>query len=70
MPVEELTPEQRKALMQGYEDFRADTVAEIARTKNPDEAAQVGYNIGYSKGFMDGMNQGYAERLREESLGK
>jgi hypothetical protein len=70
MTLEELTPEQRKVLTQGYQDFRADTVAEIARTKNPDEAAQVGYNLGYGKGFMDGMNLGYAEGVRNEKKGR
>ena len=70
MTFEEPTEEERKLLMAEFEKFRADTVAEAARTKTPDEAAQVGYNIGYNKGFMDGMNLGYAEGVRNEKKGR
>lgn len=66
MKVEDLTQEQQELLTQGFQKFRQDIVDEIARTKTPDEAAQVGYNLGYGRGFMDGLNAGYAEGQRDE----
>ena len=36
------------------------------KRKSPDEILNHGYDLGYSKGFRDGLDQGYADRIRDE----
>jgi flagellar biosynthesis/type III secretory pathway protein FliH len=36
------------------------------KRKSPDEILNHGYNLGYGKGFQDGLNYGYADGVREE----
>lgn len=63
---ETITQADIETAQQDYEAARNKFLEEAARAKTPDEAAQAGFNLGYSKGYQDGLSQGYAEGVRNE----
>ena len=48
-----------------YEPERWGILQEAKKQKTPDEAAEYGYKLGYSKGYNDGLIVGYAEAERK-----
>ena len=66
--MSELTESDIAMARADYESVRQAILAEVGKTKTPDEAVQAGYNLGYGKGFQDGLSYGYAEGVDDERM--